>query len=327
MENGVIDLFERLIMPMRGIIIAAALLGGCTTASHAPQQRAAVDILIDDSAVYPESITSTADGSVITGSMKGTLYRAGPGEVVAKAWLKVSAEEGQQPAIFGVLAHDPSQTLWVCTSRNPFAGGGPAPTALIALDLKTGVRKSVYVFPEPGGVCNDIAVAHDLSVYAADTRNGRLLRLPKGASQLQVAGSDARLNGIDGLAFASDGTLYVNSVTRNAMLRVELLKDGSMGQLTELSLSQPISGPDGLRLIGGNRFLQAEGTGGRITEVVIEGDAARIRTLREGLDSSPGVTLVGTTAYAIEGKIGYLIDPKRKGQDPGQFKILAIPLK
>ena len=33
------------------------------------------------------------------------------------------------------------------------------------------------------------------------------------------------------------------------------------------------------------------------------------------------------TAYAIEGKIGYLVDPKLKGQDPGPFRIIAIPLK
>jgi hypothetical protein len=49
--------------------------------------------------------------------------------------------------------------------------------------------------------------------------------------------------------------------------------------------------------------------------------------LRSGLQSSPGVTQVGSTAYAIEGKIGYLIDPALKGKDPGPFKVTAIPLR
>ena len=71
---------------------------------------------------------------------------------------------------------------------------------------------------------------------------------------------------------------------------------------------------DGFRLIEGSRFLLAEGTSGRIDEVTIAGDRATIRVLREGLNSSPGVTLVGDTAYASEGKIGYLIDPKLKGE-------------
>jgi hypothetical protein len=48
--------------------------------------------------------------------------------------------------------------------------------------------------------------------------------------------------------------------------------------------------------------------------------------LREGLQSSPGVTLIGNTAYAVEGKINYLIDAKLRGQDPGPFKAIAIPL-
>lgn len=308
-----------------GALLATVLLTGCTSVSG---RSTSGDILIGDTAVFPESITSTADGTLITGSMKGVLFRAGPNDTVAKAWARPSAEDGQQPAIFGVLAHDASQTLWVCTGRNTFQGGGPAPTALIALDLRTGERKSAHVFPAPaGGVCNDIAVARDGTVYATDTRNARLLRLAKGAKELQIVGTDPKLAGIDGLAFAEDGTLYVNSVTLHTLMRVDLRPDGGLGQLTNLELSQPISGPDGLRPISGHRFLQAEGTGGRITEVTIEGNSARIRTLREGLSSSPGVTLVGDTAYAIEGKIGYLFDPKLKGQDPGEFKIVSIPLR
>jgi sugar lactone lactonase YvrE len=166
-------------------LLVAALMCVCAATSGAAGRSAAGDILIADTAVFPESITSTADGTIITGSMKGVLFRAGPGESVAKAWARPSVEDGQQPAIFGVLAHDASQTLWVCTGRNTFQGGGPAPTALIALDLKTGARKSAHVFPEPaGGVCNDIAVSRDGNVYATDTRNARLLRLAKGAKDL-----------------------------------------------------------------------------------------------------------------------------------------------
>ena len=39
-----------------------------------------------------------------------------------------------------------------------------------------------------------------------------------------------------------------------------------------------------------------------------------------------GVTAVGRTAYAIEGKIGYMMDPKLKDQSPDPFVIHAIPL-
>jgi hypothetical protein len=53
---------------------------------------------------------------------------------------------------------------------------------------------------------------------------------------------------------------------------------------------------------------------------------ADIKVLREGLQSPPAVTLVGNTVYALEGKIGYLIRPALKGQDPGPFKAYAVPL-
>jgi sugar lactone lactonase YvrE len=286
------------------------------------------EILIDDRDVYPESITSTRAGAVFTGSLKGIIFRAGPGEAVAKAWIRPTAENGLE-AVFGVLADERSKTLWVCSVPNSFqppkAG---AITALIALDLKSGKRKGAYPFPGSSrSVCNDMTVAADGSVYAADTSNGRILKLARKAKELTVFGQGDALKGIDGIAFSGDGTLYANIVTRGVLLRVGIAADGTMGVLTELTLSEPLGGPDGMRLIEGNRFLLAEGTAGRIDEVTIEGDAATIRVLKDGLRSSPGVTLVGQTAYAIEGKIRYMIDPKLKGQDPGPFKAIAIPLK
>ena len=48
--------------------------------------------------------------------------------------------------------------------------------------------------------------------------------------------------------------------------------------------------------------------------------------LRDGLVSPPGVTMARGGAYALEGKILYLVDPRLKGQDPGPFAARAIPL-
>lgn len=309
------------------MIIEAGTLWLMTSGLLAGDASARPEILIDDKDVYPESITSTQAGDVITGSMKGIVFRAGPRDSVAKAWIRPTPENGLQ-AVFGVLADERSKTLWVCSVPNPFqppvAG---ASTQLMSFDLKSGKRKGAYPFPGQRSVCNDMSVAADGSVYAADTSNGRILKLAQGAKSLDLWGEHESLKGIDGIAFSGDGTLYVNIVTRGALLRVGKQADGSMGALTELKVSATLGGPDGMRLIEGNRFLLAEGMAGRIDEVTIDGDTARVRVLKSGLNSSPGVTLVGKTAYAIEGKIGYLIDPKLKGQDPGAFKAIAIPLE
>jgi sugar lactone lactonase YvrE len=179
---------------------------------------------------------------------------------------------------------------------------------------------------KPPSACNDITIARDGTAYATDTPNGRIFVLRKGAKSLELYAEDARLKGIDGIVFSGDGTLYLNIVSRGQLMRVERGPDGGFKGLTELKLSQPVAGPDGFRLIAGDRFLLAEGTSGKIDEVVIIGDMAEVKTLREGLVSPPGVTLVGRTAYGLEGKILYLVDPKLKGQDPGPFVVHAFPL-
>jgi sugar lactone lactonase YvrE len=317
-------------MRMRGgwsisaIAMSAVLLAMVGCLSAPPAVRG--DILIDDTRVFPESVTSTAAGAVMVGSMKGIVYRALPHEPVASAWIRPDAVNGLQ-SVFGVLADERSATLWVCSVPNPFErAAAPAPSALVAFDLASGRYKSSYPFPGSRGVCNDVAIAPDGAAYATDTPNGRILKLSRGAAALEVYAEDERLKGIDGLVFSATGVLYVNIVSRGTLIRVDRDGAGNMRALQELTLSRPLSGPDGFRLLDANRFLLAEGTAGRIDEVSIEGDVAQIRTLREGLNASAGVTRVGALAYAIEGKIGYLIDAALKGKDPGAFAIRAIPL-
>ncbi|MEY2855026.1 MAG: hypothetical protein RL030_2158, partial [Pseudomonadota bacterium] len=243
-----------------------------------------------------------------------------------RAFIRPDAANGLG-SVFGVLAHEPSGTLWACSVPSFIAPPRPgAMNELVAFDLASGALSARHAFPPGRATCNDMSVAPDGAVLVADTQGGRILRLPPKGEALEIFAEDARLRGVDGIAFSGDGRLYVNNVQSGAMLRVETGTDGKFSALAELKVSEKLGGPDALRLIEGNRFLQAEGTSGRITEVTIVGDEAHIRVLRAGLDSSPGVTRVGDTAYAIEGKIRYLIDPKLKGQDPGPFRIIAIPI-
>lgn len=287
---------------------------------------AAKDIRIDDVRVFPESVTATADGTVYTGSMKGIVFRAKKGVAFAEPWILPTEKNGIL-SLLGVLADAKSRTLWVCSAPSPIrTPPAVGVTSLMAFDLKTGAEKGAYPFPAPAGACNDMTVAKDGAVFATDTPNGRIFRLKRGAKALDLFAQDDRLKGIDGIAFSADGTLYLNIVSKGQLMRVDRGPDGAMAGLTELKLSQPIAGPDGFRLIAGNRFLLAEGNSGRIDAVEITGDEAKITVLKEGLMSPPGVTMAGKTAYAMEGKIGYLIEPKLKGQDPGAFYVRQITL-
>ncbi len=309
--------------------MATVLLGLCAGALEPAwgAARQPGDLVFDDTNVYPESMSAARDGAIYTGSIKGIIFRAVPGESTLRPWIKPTPENALL-SVFGVLADERSKTLWACSApnslRNPPAVGT---SSLMAFDLKSGRQKGVFPLPAPAAVCNDITVANDGTVYASDTPNGRILKLRRGAKSLETFAEDARLKGIDGLVLSEDGILYVNIVTRGQLLRVDRNPDGTAGAITELTLSEKVAAPDGFRLIRGRTFLLAEGGSGKIDEVSIDGDRATIKVLKEGLISPPAVTLVDRTAYALEGKIGYLIDPKLRGQDPGAFKVYAIPLE
>jgi len=310
--------------PMKRIsAVALALLGGCATVPAAPS---GTDIRINGSRVHPESIASDAAGNIYVGSVAGVVYRAVAGSATAEPWI-VPDDANGLTSLFGVLADEPRGLLWVC--NNPPFGGPPQPgakTSLRAFDLKSGTLSGVYDFPGEGPfTCNDIAVGPDGSTFATDTLGGRIFALAPRANELVLFAGDPALVGIDGIAFAADGKMYINNVRQHTVQRVE--RDGGrFAGLTTLTLSQPVNGPDALRPVGGNRFLQAEGPGNRVTYVDVEGDRAIVTPVRTGLDSSPGVTHVGKVGYATEGKIRYLFDPALREQDPGPFLIRAFPL-
>mgnify|MGYP001124738856 CR=1 FL=1 len=288
---------------------------------------ASLDVTIADKNVHPESLTADAQGNLYASSLKGIIYRAEPGSDTAKPWI-LPNETNKLLWVLGVLADDKANTLWACTTPAPFRDP-PAlgEAAIVAFDLKTGAFKARYALPAPASACNDIAIAKDGTAYVAETTNGRIFTVAPGASAVSLLVQDKLLVGVDGIAFADDGTLYVNNVQKNSMFRVNRKTDGSYDSLSPLTLSEPVNGPDGLRPIGGNRFLQAEGPGNRVTLLTITGDKVDIKVVEKDIPGTAAVTRIGDVAYTAEGKINYLFDPKLKGQDPGAFLIRAVPLE
>jgi len=301
-------------------LFCATSLAAC---AHA--QSPLPDIRIMDTQVFPESLSAASNGTIYIGSVAGNVYKAAPGTAEAHAWIQHSPDNGIL-TILGVLADENSNTLWLCSAPNFF---GPersqGVSSVMAFDLASGAQKGSYPFPD-GGTCNDITLAEDGTVLATDTPGGRILALAPGASMLRVFGQSDLLRGIDGIAFSGDWTLYANNVQTQKIYRIAVNADDTMGALTELTLSHELGGPDGMRLIEGNRFIQAEGTIGRLSVVTIEGDSATLTVIDDALESSPGATMVGNTAYVLESNIQYLLNPDLRGQEPPAFMVLARPL-
>jgi len=309
---------------MKNFVLLIAVAIALSTVPAVIAAPAVTEITLPGTLIYPESITSTADGTLIVGSLgRGNVMRIAPGKTAAEEWIK--AGTGGLNNVLGVFADEKGKLLWVCS--NNLENKGEA-TAAMSFDLKTGGPKGTYLLPGGMALCNDIVVAPDGTAYISDTRQGTIWMLKPGAKELEAAAKDPLLAGADGLAFGDKSTLYVNSVTAGKLVRVDLGPDGKSAMITDLKLSRPLDRPDGMRSIGKHRLLLAENSG-KMSIVTFGGEKmqeAKITTIKEGLESTPGVTATKGMAWIVEGKLNYRNDPAMKGKDPGQFKMYAVPL-
>jgi len=269
------------------------------------------EVTINDTGVMPENLTSSQDGTVYFGSTaKGTIYRAAPGAAQAEPWILASATGLTN--VLGVLADDKTNTLWVCQNATGGRDGAPVvgQTALRSFDLKSGAAKGTYPFPPNSGICNDIAVSSNGTAFVSESFRGRIHRLRPGATDLEVWASAQQLNVIDGLALLADGSVYANDFSSGRLFRIPVNADGSAGSIVPIETSIPFTRPDGLRSVGPQTLIQAEGQG-RVTELTIKGDRAEVRVLQDGLTGATGVTLVGNSVLALVNRVKAVVVPYR----------------
>ena len=297
-----------------GLMVSALLASVALAADGTPMQ-------IGEGKVFPESITSTADGTIIAGSfMLGQIYKAAPGAANATSWIAAPAEG--PAAVIGVYADEATKTLWACYSDAAIFSGQPSkPSVLRAYDLEAGTEKGSYPMPE-STFCNDIATTADGTAYATDTIGGRLFRLLPGATALEQWFADPQLASLDGLSFGPDGALYLNTVSTNKLFRLDMGADGAAGALTELTLSEEIKGPDGMRFGDDGKLYLAQNGAGRVDAVTIEGDKATITPVASGYDFPTAVSKSGDTLFVGEAKFSQM-----QAEDPGKFYVYAVPLQ
>ncbi|GAA0268671.1 hypothetical protein GCM10009127_05650 [Alteraurantiacibacter aestuarii] len=305
--------------------LTALALAACAQEDAQTGDQPAIEtITLEGERLFPESITSDADGIIYAGSNRGAIYRIEPGSATGSVWIAPDAQNGLL-SVFGVLADDTRGWLWVCS--NP-AMGEDGSSAVKTFALADGSLVASHPFPADAGpvLCNDMAVAGNGDLYATDTIGGRIFKLAAGGEALDYWAADPEFGGIDGIAFAESGALYVNSVQRHTLMQVGVEDNGLFDTVTVLETSQPMEGPDGLRPLGGNRFLQTEGPGGKVTVVTIDGTAAQIDVIAQGIDYPSSATAVNGRAWYPVGKITYLFDPALREQDPGPFTIESTPI-
>jgi sugar lactone lactonase YvrE len=285
---------------------------------------------------FPESITSTSDGVLFVGRVgDGGIVRVKPHTAESTVFVQPGAAGSR--SILGVFADEASSTLWACSNDLSALGGSVAGSdtrsALKSFDLNTGDAKRSFSLPRSHAFCNDITVDGKGSVYVTDSANPAILKLSAGATTFDVFAQDSAFSppqsggaGLDGIAFGSDGNLYVTTYMAGELLRVEV-KDGKAGRITKLSGKHHLHFPDALRTLGNNSFLLIEGSG-RLDRVVIRGDTFAITAIHDGFVTPTSVTQIGTTAWVSEGQLAFFFDPSKKSLSPSlPFRIYAVPLR
>jgi len=263
------------------------------------QAASAADILIADAKSQPESLTLAPGGVLIVGSASTPfVYKVRPGSSVAEKFIDASAE-GPGTFFFGMLADASSGTLWTC-QLTPVPDTTPVRrhTALRSFDLSTGTPKIRWNLPGENSTCNDFAIGPDKALYITDTANGKIYRLPAGASTAELYLEHRTLMGVDGITFLN-GTLYVNNVIFNKLYRIPVDAAGKPESPVDIWMDQPVKGPDGMRAANG-KLIVAENGSGKISVITVNGDKASVTVLREGLKTPTGVEPAGDTLWIAE---------------------------
>ena len=256
----------------------------------------AIDVSVPEKS-QPESITIAPNGDLILGSASSPkIYRAKKGSDKAEVFVDVSADGGG--SFLGVLAEASTNMLWACQIYTT-APGSPPRSALRAFDLKTGAAKFRWDLPGEKNLCNDFVVGPDKALYISDTANSKIFKLAAGASTAELFLEDtASLRGIDGITFLN-GTLYVNNVISSKLYRIPVDAAGKAGQPVEISLDQPIKGPDGMRAANG-KLLVAENGSGKISVITVDGDKGSVTVIKDGLKTPTAVEPAGDTIWIAE---------------------------
>jgi len=289
-------------------------------------------ITLPDAQFAPEGISNDTDGNLYVGSLtQGRVIKIASGTHDVTDFA--AAGTGGMVTVVGL--HVENDSAYVCSSDPGISAlTGTAGPALVAFDVATGAPAGRYPLPEGGAFCNDIAALPDGTILATDSFAPRIYALRPGADNLEIWFEDDRFAAdgfnLNGIAY-DDGAVFVARYNTGTLHQIEVDSNANAGRVTDLKMPLDILGADGLTALGNGRFLLVEGGGlsagarGALWGVNLTDGAVTLEKIAPDLNVPTTATVVGKTAYVVEGQLDHLFDAEAAGPvDP--YRILAIEL-
>jgi sugar lactone lactonase YvrE len=270
---------------------------------------------------YPEGIAAARDGTLYVGSIgTGAVVRIPPGSSTPEILVQPRASF----ATYGMAVDHPRGLLWVCTYDDTLIPAQPA--ALAAYALESGEAVASYVMPGPDGFCNDVIVDHQGNVYATDAFANSVVRLQRGASELETWATSPLFSAppftitLNGLVFdRGEHRLFVLRYDTGILFSIPVNHDGSAGEPVAIPVDVPLELPDGIEQLDAHTLLVVE-NGGRVSLLELS-DGQAVRTvLAEGLSTPTTAALADRSAWVVEAQFS--------AETPVvPFQLVRVPLR
>ena len=270
---------------------------------------------LPDSAPYPNSISSSADGTLYVGGLLGQVVKFVTTSTHGQILIPQVGPQGT--VLANLMVDQTSKTLWACgdlfhgTAENPFAD--PAAT-LYAYDLD-GNAKGSYPLPNQGSsLCEDIAIGGDGTVYVTDPFLGAIDVLS--GSTMVTWKTDALLAasfqnpvppfGAHGVAVAGKN-VFVSNFSTSSLFRIPIENDGSADAI--VTENATITNPERLVALDDTHLLVAEdvwcGSGAlaKLTQSSSDQDTWSTTVLKNGIMGATSVTVANGSYYAVESQV------------------------
>lgn len=279
------------------LLFAAALAAACSDDDVSQPD----ELTLPGDAYHPESLFADADDTLYVGSLvTGQVIAFADGET--EGTVVVGASSGVT-GVAGVTIREGE--LWLCSIDTSFQRATEVKS--FALD---GTPRTTHALGD-GRFCNDLAFDDAGALYITDSFSGTVLRLDPDAAAPEPWVEDPVLApaapggfGLDGLAVVG-GAVYVNTFDTGHLYRIAITTDGAAGPVEPITVTPPLTAPDGMRALDDRTLLIAEGTG-RLTRVTIDGTTATATPLATDLDQPTGVALARGSAWVTEGQLARL---------------------